>query len=152
LRQQAGTRRPGGRSVSGKDAEQGKTMTVATPDSPPERDQIISVRSRQWIVNDVGASMLPAPAFMLAIGGPQHLLTRSSVEDDGLGEDLQIMWEIELTASVIENVALPEPAGLDRPNHLNAGCRPPCSISDGVGDSQILSGPPATTSAHGEAL
>jgi len=27
--------------------------------------------------------------------GPQHLLTLSSVEDDGLGEELQIVWEIE---------------------------------------------------------
>jgi hypothetical protein len=48
------------------------------------------------------------------------LLTLASVEDDGLGEELQVIWEIEPGARVIEKVALPEPAGFDPPDKLDA--------------------------------
>jgi hypothetical protein len=127
-------------------------MTVATPDSPPEQGQLVSVRSRQWIVNDVRASTLPPPALKTTFHGPQHLLSLSSVEDDSQGKDLQIIWDIEQGARAIENAVLPEPASSDRPNHPDAECRPPCSISNCVGDSQNPPGPPAPTSAPGEAL
>lgn len=50
----------------------------------------------------------------------QNLLTLSSVEDDGLGEELQVVWEIEPGAQVIERVALPEPTGFDSPVQLDA--------------------------------
>ena len=63
-------------------------MTTAVV-GPPEQGQLVSVRSRQWIVNDVRPSTLPPPALKPAFSGPQHLLTLSSVEDDGLGEELQ---------------------------------------------------------------
>jgi hypothetical protein len=48
------------------------------------------------------------------------LLTLSSVEDDGLGEEPQVIWEIEPGARVIEKVALPEPTGFDPPDKLDA--------------------------------
>ena len=92
--------------------------SVAT--SPPEQGQLVSVRSRQWIVNDVRPSTLPPPALKPSFGGPQHLLTLSSVEDDGLGEELQVIWEIEPGARLIEKVALPEPTGFDPPDKLDA--------------------------------
>jgi hypothetical protein len=88
--------------------------------SPPEQGQLVNVRSRQWIVNDVRPSTLPLPALKPAFSGPQHLLTLSSVEDDGLGEDLQVIWELEPGAAVIEKVALPEPTGFDPPDKLDA--------------------------------
>lgn len=94
-------------------------MTIASP-SPPEQGQLVSVRSRQWIVNDVRPSTLPAPALKPSFNGPQHLLTLSSVEDDGLGEELQVIWEIEPGAKIIEKVALPEPTGFDPPDKLDA--------------------------------
>jgi hypothetical protein len=87
-------------------------MTVAVT-SPPEQGQLVSVRSRQWIVNDVRPSTLPPPALKPTFNGPQNLLTLASVEDDGLGEELQVIWEIEPGAKVIEKVALPEPTGFD---------------------------------------
>src|SRR5579864_1139682 len=94
-------------------------MAIAVA-SPPEQGQLVNVRSRQWIVNDVRASTLPAPALKPAFSGPQHLLTLASVEDDGLGEELQVIWEIEPGAKVIEKVALPEPTGFDPPDKLDA--------------------------------
>jgi len=56
----------------------------------------------------------------LPVAGPQNLLTLSSVEDDGLGEEVQVVWEIEPGAKVIEKVALPEPSGFDAPEKLDA--------------------------------
>jgi hypothetical protein len=43
-----------------------------------------------------------------------------SVEDDALGEELQVIWEIEPGAQVVEKVAHPEPTGFDPPDRLDA--------------------------------
>ncbi|HQU42599.1 MAG TPA: hypothetical protein PK867_07290 [Pirellulales bacterium] len=58
----------------------------------------------------------------LQVGGStaQHLVSLSSVEDDALGEELQVIWELEPGADVIEKVALPEPTGFDPPDRLDA--------------------------------
>src|SRR5499427_3020644 len=93
---------------------------TSSPPGPPEQGQLVSVRSRQWIVNDVRPSTLPAAALKPTFAGPQHLLSLASVEDDGLGEELQVIWEIEPGAKVIEKVALPEPTGFDPPDKLDA--------------------------------
>jgi hypothetical protein len=45
--------------------------------SPPEQGQLVGARSRQWIVNDVRASMLPPIPLKRNFNGPQHLLTLS---------------------------------------------------------------------------
>lgn len=67
----------------------------------PELGQLVQVRSRPWVVNDVKASNLPTPAMQLPNANLQHLLTLSSVEDDGFGEELQIILEIEPGAKVV---------------------------------------------------
>jgi hypothetical protein len=59
----------------------------------PEQGQLVQVRSRPWVVNDVTPSALPASAMQTPVLKPQNLLTLSSVEDDGLGEELQIVWD-----------------------------------------------------------
>jgi len=82
--------------------------------SLPEQGQLVAVRSRNWIVNEVVVSCLPNGALK-AIDEKQTLLTLSSIEDDGLGEELQVVWELEPGARVIEKVALPEPTGFDSP-------------------------------------
>jgi superfamily II DNA or RNA helicase len=87
---------------------------------PPEQGQLVQVRSRPWVVNEVKPSTLPTPAMKLPVATPQHLLTLSSVEDDGLGEELQVIWEIEPGAKVVEKVALPEPNSFDAPEKLDA--------------------------------
>ncbi len=91
-----------------------------TTTSPPEQGQLVQVRSRPWVVNVVKPSNLPTPAMQLPVGGTQNLLTLSSVEDDGLGEELQVVWEIEPGAKIVEKIALPEPTGFDAPEKLDA--------------------------------
>jgi len=92
-------------------------MTIV---ATPEAGQIVQVRSRRWVVNEVKPSSLPVPAMQLPVARPQHLLTLASVEDDGLGEELQVVWEVEPGAKVIEKIALPEGTGLDDPRTLDA--------------------------------
>ena len=85
----------------------------------PEQGQLVSVRSRKWIVNDVAPSTLPTEGLH-GVGNGQTLLTLSSIEDDGLGEELQVVWELEPGCRVIEKVALPDPTGFDPSDELNA--------------------------------
>lgn len=93
---------------------------VKNHSSLPEYGQLIQVRSRSWVVNSVKPSVLPTSAIESPLAKTQTLLTLSSVEDDGLGEELQVVWEIEPGARIIERVALPTPDDFDSPTILDA--------------------------------
>ncbi len=86
----------------------------------PELGQVVRCRDRVWAVNDVSASSLPYDP----IGGtpPQHLVRMSSLEDDGFGDELTVIWEIEAGTEVIPHQSLPrpEPGRLDPPERLDA--------------------------------
>uniref|UniRef100_E6Q7N6 Putative helicase SNF2 family protein n=1 Tax=mine drainage metagenome TaxID=410659 RepID=E6Q7N6_9ZZZZ len=73
----------------------------------PEKGQLVSVRDRFWIVKAVVPSTLPLD---VASGERrQHLVELSSVEDDGLGDELTVIWEIEPGTSIRETGSLPTP-------------------------------------------
>src|SRR3954469_13325092 len=93
---------------------------VAALASAPEPGELVSVRSRRWVVGEVIKSALPPSPLEPVPAEPQHLVSLLSVEDDALGEELQVVWEIEPGASVIERVGLPEPTGFDAPDRLDA--------------------------------
>jgi SNF2 family DNA or RNA helicase len=93
---------------------------MATSVGLPEQGQMVSVRSRNWMVTDIAKSTLPPERLANGLEFPQHLLTLSSVEDDGLGEELNVVWELEPGARVVERVALPDPTGFDPPDRLDA--------------------------------
>jgi superfamily II DNA or RNA helicase len=84
----------------------------------PEQGQLAFVRQRRYIVTDVRRGAIPAsdPSAV----GSQHLISLTSIEDDAPGEDLQVVWELEPGAQAMEKMALPEPAGFDKPSHLEA--------------------------------
>ena len=44
----------------------------------------------------------------------------SSVEDDGLGEELRVVWELEPGTAVLERASMPELTGFDDPSKLDA--------------------------------
>lgn len=74
----------------------------------PEQGQLVTVRDRNWIVKGIFASALPADV-MSRDYTPQHLLQLASVEDDGLGEEIAVVWEIEPGARILETANLPRP-------------------------------------------
>src|SRR5262249_25467672 len=79
----------------------GASMTIAFPGSPPEQGQLVNVRQRQYVVTEVAKSTLPTSPLRSSDNGAQHLVSLSSVEDDALGEELQVIWELEPGAQVI---------------------------------------------------
>jgi superfamily II DNA or RNA helicase len=86
----------------------------------PEPGQLVEVRGRRFAVTDVRASTLPYDALRSQPHKPQHLVSLSSVEDDALGEELQVIWELEPGAIVYEKMELPYPSGFDTPERLAA--------------------------------
>ena len=78
----------------------------------PEPGQLVEVRRRQWVVADVVSSNLE--------GAPQNCVTLSSIDEDGLGEELEVVWEIEPGAQVIERAGLPSITGQDDATTLDA--------------------------------
>jgi hypothetical protein len=87
-------------------------MMAGAVASLPEQGQLVSVRSRRWVVGEMAKSTLPPPPLEPVPADSQHLVFLLSVEDDALGEELQVVWEIEPGAEVIEKVASPEPTRL----------------------------------------
>src|SRR5690606_31887849 len=80
----------------------------------PEPGQLVEVRRRQWLVSDVDASSL-SPEIP-----KQHLVKLASVDEDALGEEIEVLWELEPGAHVIERAGLPTLSALDDPSKLEA--------------------------------
>ncbi len=85
----------------------------------PDQGQLVEVRQRHYVVLDVAESGLPAEGLAEQKREKQHLVTLSSVEDDALGEEIQIIWEIEPGARTYEKMDLPHPEGFDDPLTLD---------------------------------
>ncbi len=84
--------------------------------SVPEQGQLAVVRQRRYVVSDVRRSGNGVDTTH----PPQHLVSLASIEDDALGEELQVIWEIEPGAYAYEKMELPKPEGFDQPAHLEA--------------------------------
>ena len=89
----------------------GDNAVVATP----EPGQLVEVRRRQWVVSNVVSS-----AAEEGFRSPQHCLTLASIDEDSLGEELEVIWEIEPGAHIIERAGLPSVTGRDETERLEA--------------------------------
>jgi superfamily II DNA/RNA helicase len=79
------------------------------------------VRQRRFVATDVAESALPDSALTPVANSTEHLVTLSCLEDDALGEELQVIWELEPGARVLEKVDLPpNPTTFDDPARLDA--------------------------------
>jgi len=83
--------------------------------SVPEAGQLASVRRRQWVVTEVQGSHLSDTGT-----SAQNLVSLTSIDEDALGEGLEVIWEIEPGAHVIEKAGLPTVDGQDDSRHLQA--------------------------------
>jgi superfamily II DNA or RNA helicase len=81
----------------------------------PEPGQLVEVRRRQWIVADIIESNAQND-----IAAPQHCLTLSSIDEHSLGEQIDVIWEIEPGAHIIEKAGLPLISGQDDTETLEA--------------------------------
>lgn len=80
----------------------------------PEPGQLVEVRRRQWIVSDIDAAAV-TPEL------PKRSLVKlASIDEDAPGEELEVLWELEPGAHVIERAGLPTIAALDGPEDLEA--------------------------------
>jgi len=105
-----------GRIVPTTDASLAPAIAFAIP----EPNQLVHVRDRHWLVTDVAAAVLPnSPSES---SPAEHLVQLSSVDDDGLGEELKVFWELESDARVLPRATLPTPRAdhFDEPDHLAA--------------------------------
>ena len=50
----------------------------------------------------------------------EHLVTLSSIDDDALGEELQVVWEIEPGVRILEKAGLPRVGEFDEPRRVDA--------------------------------
>jgi hypothetical protein len=85
--------------------------------SCPEVGQLVVVRKRPFVVVEIVPS---AVTTAIAAKVTSNLLKLSSVEDDGLGEELEVVWELEPGTSTHEKSTLPEPTSFDDPKRLQA--------------------------------
>jgi superfamily II DNA or RNA helicase len=92
----------------------------------PEPGQLVEVRSRQWVVADVDGGSTqralsglqvaePSAEYKVMFRRPQHFVTLSSIDEDALGEELEVIWEVEPGARVLERAGLPTLSGFDPP-------------------------------------
>lgn len=98
------------------------TTTVTLSRATPSPGQLVTVRHRRFVVTGVDASSPQVDLYQeLSAQAAQHLVSLQSVEDDGHGEELQVVWELELGAHIYEKATLPDPTkGFDEPRRLDA--------------------------------
>jgi superfamily II DNA or RNA helicase len=80
----------------------------------PEPGQLVEVRRRHWLVSDVDASAA-SPDLP-----KRNLVKLASIDEDALGEEIEVLWELEPGAHVIERAGLPSLSALDDPDRLEA--------------------------------
>ena len=68
----------------------------------PEIGQLVEVRNRRWIVNNRSLSSISS-----GLSNQQNLFSLGAIDEDSLGEELQVIWELEPAARVIERAGLP---------------------------------------------
>ena len=79
----------------------------------PLKNDIVRCRHRQWLVEDVFPSVEPEHATLVRL---------VCLDDDNQGRPLDVLWELELGASILQPEAhgLGTVAGIDPPSHFAA--------------------------------
>ncbi|WP_440101392.1 DISARM system SNF2-like helicase DrmD [Glutamicibacter mishrai] len=98
------------------------TQLDAMPGLPKPGD-IVEVRGANWAVADVREQGLPRSSADDGIPQLNHVVALQSLAEDRMGEELNVIWELEVGHSVAPDQGLPEkitPEGFDDPNRLAA--------------------------------
>lgn len=83
------------------------TSTVAAPPLP-EPGQVVEVRGSTWAVANVQAQGLPRSPADESMAQLTHVVDLQSLDEDRLGEQLSVVWELEVGHTVTPAQGLPE--------------------------------------------
>jgi len=89
----------------------------------PEPGRVVEVRGAAWAVTEVAEQGLPRSSADDGRAQTQHVVSLQSLEEDRMGEELAVIWELEVGHTVVPDQGLPEtirPDGFDDPNVLGA--------------------------------
>ena len=89
----------------------------------PEPGQVVNVRGSAWAVAAVQQQGLPRSPADEGAAGLTHVVSLQSLEEDRLGQELTVVWELEVGHTVAPDQGLPEridPDAFDDPNTLAA--------------------------------
>ena len=103
--------------------EQLNTSTPAGPASVPEPGQVVQVRGATWAVTDVREQGLPRSPADESHPGLEHVVALQSLAEDRMGEELTVVWELEVGNSIVPDRGLPEVIdadSFDEPDTLGA--------------------------------
>ena len=81
--------------------------------APPETGQIVQVRGAIWAVTEVEAQGLPRSSADDGRPLLEHVVTLQSLDEDRMGEELRVIWELEVGNSVVPDRGLPETISAD---------------------------------------
>src|SRR6266540_1845029 len=89
--------------------------------SVPDPGQVVEVRGSTWAVARVEQQGLPRSPADETVAGLDHAVTLQALDEDRLGEELTVVWELEVGHTVTPAQGLPAriaPDGFDDPNTL----------------------------------
>lgn len=96
---------------------------AATMPEVPEPGQVVEVRGSAWAVSNVRAQGLPRSPADESRAETHHVVALQSLDEDRLGEELDVVWELEVGHTVAPDQGLPEritAEGFDDPDTLAA--------------------------------
>ncbi len=89
------------------------THTSVLSSTAPEPGQLVEVCRRQWIISDDASAVSPDLPKL-------NLVKLASFDEDAPREGIQVLWELEPGAHIIERAGLPTISALDDPSKLEA--------------------------------
>ena len=84
---------------------------MSLPERPPKPGELVLVRSRRWLVEEVAANGAASPLVRLACA-----------DDDAQGQELEVYWDYEIDRLILEDEGWADLAskGFDSPRHFAA--------------------------------
>ena len=89
----------------------------------PTPGQVVEVRGSRWAVASIAGQGLGRSPADDAHTEPQHVVALQSIDEDRLGEELSVVWELEVGQTLIPDQGLPDhltAETFDDPNTLGA--------------------------------
>jgi superfamily II DNA or RNA helicase len=86
------------------------TVSLASRSAIPNPGGLVVARGRHWLVTEVRHSNLPLDPRSRDGTEGETIVSLSSVEDDGIGEEISVLWEVEPGRRILEAGTLPDPS------------------------------------------